>query len=767
MTNIVNQVGRGVLNEKRNINLARIDVGFKTRRNIEDMNTVTTFVGSVVDAALRGDINSMDDASGLLNDLTTQYTGTMNMADEYDRWFADLYKPSKLVASFAAIEDSTSTASYLGYGLEKKGEYERARSMFPDHLNVHPYDVMTVFASDLSEWQQYILEKAPDAFHDEEAETAKSAHGFGIAYTADKAHPQVRRTVLRMTKSTVAPSTRTQATDAHYNANFTDDPMTLHNAFATFVGSTVVYRTKNITGSEYTDDMKSKTVGIKTITDADLKTNLKDRVPGTNHLLFGAKSTPENAPKYLVDNLVPSGMQYYFEHDEAFDNILTETDGLAKLKTVLADNNITDILSSHYFAVVNASGDGNTHYYSFESVYMYETPVPSCSTGTDKCKRCIRLDDEDPLSEKDETQCRVNLELLMGLSGRNSLYLKQCNKDQRDTQPAIVWPMYAWTLNLLTLPQTYLDMIVADETEDAKKEKILVAVQDDKGKAVDNNDRLLLESGQETDSEINVRTMTLEQRRAIVSGKTYVTLTDEKLRNVCLAEKTPSVELGAMGQCVAKEQDFRSALRNGGVITLFIGVIIYMSFGLFLYGAVFNFLGINEWMGYTLRDGEKDRLFVLQWASNTRFRSEFVAWRKGYGGDLLFHWKFLDGVLFVLTVVLYVGLIIVLGAVSSFISEVGPTCSSGGTVTDKVTASLEMMYTAQGRADQLYVKDFVGIFFVVIGWIFFVFPVVGVIVNLVENRRNGGILPASSTKETVEESKVYMQVATNIPRNMA
>lgn len=751
-TNIVNQVGRGVLNEKRNIDLGRIDLGFKSRRNIGSMKTVTSFVSDVVDAALSGD------------DLTTQYTGTMNMADEYDRWFADLYQPSKLMASFAAIEHSTSTASYLGYGLEKKGEHERARSMFPDHLNVKPYHVMTVFATDLSEWQQRILEEAPDAFHDEKAETAKSAHGFGVAYPPDKAHPQVRRTVLRMTKSTVAPSTGTQATEAHYQANVTDDPMTLHNAFATFVGSTVVYRTKNITGSEYTDDMKSKTVAIKNITDADLKTNLKGRVPGTNHLLFGAKSTPENAPKYLVDEYEPKAMQYYFEHDETFDNIRTQEDGLAQLKKVLAGNNIADILTSHYFAVVNASGDDNTHYYSFESVHMYETPVPSCSTGEDKCKRCIRPDDQDPLSDTDETQCRANLELLMGLSGRNSLYLQQCNKDQRDTKPAIVWPMYAWTLNLLTLPATYLDKIVADETDVAKKEKILLAVQDDKGKAVVATGRTSLGSNMDTDSEINVRAMTLEQRREIVSGKTYVTLSDEKLRNVCLAEKTPSVVLSAMSQCVAKEDDFRVALRHGAVITLFIGVIIYMFFGLFCYGACFNIARINNWWNKKLRQGEEDKLFVLQWVTNTRLRSEFVAAAVDYGNEIYFGWKVADGVLLFFTVVLYVGLLIVLGFVSSFISEVGPTCSSSDTVTDTVTASLEMMYTTQGRADQLYVKDFVGIFFVVIGWIFFVFPVVGVIVNLVELRMGRGLLSASSdTKTSGGGAPVYMQVGTNIP----
>lgn len=692
------RVSGGELNEKRNINLTTVDNGFASRRS----------------------------------DDTTK----MNMADEYDRWFADLYRPSSVLSSSKETEINTSTASYLRYGLQSQSKIAWARAMFPAHLNVQRYKIITVQLTDLPEWQQRVVGEAPDAFHNEIAEIAKSAHGFGVQYDPDVQFSQVRRAGLRMRKSTVQPSGTEAPTDKYSNGT-----ATLQTVFDKFVTKTPVYRTKSIKYADYTPSMKQNTISIENITSQyeDFKKKVYGRVPGPDtDQLFDVGTDSGYAPKYIVKALAktPTDMQYYFEHDEDFDNILSMTSAMINLRSVfldktILDSNIAKFVNAHYFPIVNASGDGSTHYYSFEEVVMYETPVPSCKTGDIGCAPCMRLDGEDALLEEAETQCRDNFELLMGLSGTNDLYLHQCNKDKRDAKPGIVWPMYAWTLNLLTLPDAYLTKITRDETEEDKK--IHVAVQEKGGKELKIGNRISIgKKLEEAGNEINVMEMDLATRRAIVSGMTYATVADEEKRNVCLADTAPTVELNEMGQCVAHEGFFRDVFVSGGVLALFVGVLIYAIFGLFFYGVFGNIARIweIEWGKYKfkLNPGEDRKWFILQWFSHTRQRSELVEFCIGDKSRGL-EWGFLDFVLFVITFVLHICLLVVLAHVTVFINEVGPTCGSDNTV---ALENLEAMYTLQGRKDQLYVKNVFGIFFLVTGWVFFVAIGIGILVNLVE-----------------------------------
>ena len=105
------QVSYGELKEKRNIDLSKIEKGFPSRRKKDTMKT--------------------------------------KMADEYDRWFADLYRPSSVLSPSHETEATTSTAAYLRYGLESQSKLAWARAMFPAHLNVESYKMITVPLEDL------------------------------------------------------------------------------------------------------------------------------------------------------------------------------------------------------------------------------------------------------------------------------------------------------------------------------------------------------------------------------------------------------------------------------------------------------------------------------------------------------------------------------------------------------------------------------------------------------------------------------------------
>ncbi len=600
--------GDGGIDEKRNIDLAKINPG------IDSNNAVR------------------------------------NKVAEYKMWFSGLYNDKTTATSTAGYlrytimdnDDGTDTANFIE---------ERADFIFPEDLTVKPFYVKTVEKEELSDWQKHILHVSPEAFTDHTVEEEKLSKAFNVAYTYNTLDPKplVKRTVLRKHRSESFP-----------------------------VDSGLVDGTSDIGGKETEFD------------------DIRDNFPSEGY----AKET-----------------------------------GLLHFKTLLGLDNTTVAskkLETVYFTragtKTNATTNATipiTYYHWFTEVDMYEKVVPDPVCATSECALCYRLTNAtEQLKDEERKSCQKNFNLLMGMHPSMDKYLKQCNHKHR--VPTIVWPMYAWTLNILTLPAKYLtDMNAEEKGDDTKIMVGLKKVEEDDDGIFENFSKDGADKLKFTDSnaKVNIADLSKEDRQNIVFGNAIFKL-DETSYRLCLVDEAPQSTLQKQSQCVRYEESFRYAFKNGAVLTLFSFMLVCIV--LLIVGV---FINLSKLFAGTEND-VNGRPFVLQYASDFRRKCELYAylirvdqfndtkddkkkWKDYTEFDLTMFLGFIVP-LFVILVSL-LGFVIVLSYTSVWNNGIGPTCSD-----------LDIdMYTAAGLDQQTYVKDVLVLFFLWSGWIF-----VGVLIVL-------------------------------------
>lgn len=557
---------------------------------------------------------------------------------------------------------NTSTAAYLRYTMDNDDGSdglnfleERANFMFPEHLQTTAYKVQTVEKEALSDWQRHVLHVSPEAFTHDETEKAQENVSFTDAYQHDDSRPLVKRTVLRKHKAESLPPGSGLINGNTYIANKESEFSNIRNEFP------------------QSPDGFAREIGLQKF-----------------ESILG-KSTTEDLSTELK--------KLYFTHDES-RNVSNTTNGTTTYTTV----------TTAYFVW-------------FIEVDMYEKVVPGCdiaSTDCDKCYRPVKDVKSGNLSAltSDELKtCRQNFNLLMGLDTRMNAYFEQCNRDER--LPTIVWPLYAWTLNTLTLPGKYLtDMTGKEKVADNKK--IMVEL-----KAVRDSDLKTSTAFSEDvvfktkDEKIDISTLSKEDRELIAFGEAKVTLADKTEYRICLVEEVSQSTLQEQGQCVKDEESLRYMFKHFLVVTLLIFLLIYVV--VFLGGGAA--LNLNK-----LRVPEKidtdilQRPFVLQYATDFRRKCELYAvgikyrnWEKYSTSPTMLNFALiLLGPLFVILASL-LGFVIVLIWTLTLNNGIGPTCNFEIDV-----------YTAEGLEHQKYIELFLVPFFLWSGWIFVVFLIIGI-----------------------------------------
>lgn len=658
-----------------------------------------------------------------------------SMENEFDRWFVDLYAPPRLVHANELTTENTTTSAYLGFDLEFLDDKNRAQWMFPRHLNTKDFQVITVLKKDLPAWKQHVLDLDGSAFDIPSTEEAQSGKPFGKAYARDPAKHTVKRTSIRMVMGTSAPSgERDKAGGDAYK-----DETKASAAFATFKeNKDVVYRRRSMEMSKYDDSMRSKTTTMEQLPVSTIKTELnKDALDkNIDEIRSITVADGVSVPAYIVDSHdshTNNGTKYYFEHDDNFRYVFSHSAAKNKLEGVLTEDTITKKLSEYYFEV---TGSGQTAYYWFETTDMYETLVPSCKTDGDTCKSCY-VSSNETLTDDDLKACTNNFNTLMGIINGNEEHLKQCNRHKRGDLPGVIWPMYAWTLQVLRMPTKYFNLV---------KSGIYVSVQDHIPAGATHS------IGDVTDGtkDIDVQTFDHVTRSQIAYGKMHAVLDTDKKNTLCMVPQTLGANRVHMNECVAGEQVFRNTARNGGIVLLFVGVLIYTFVGLFVWGSLGHLFGFNA--DEKTKKKEENRIFPLQYFSETRPQAEITQWLPLWG---LEKWQnAANWISIVVLVVLFVSILIVLFFVSLLLPKIGPSCGLSG----KAHEELFAMYTSEGKDAQSYVKNTVAFPFVFVSWFVVVVLVLGAVLNIYENGRTTKTPGDKENTPGPGQSNMYMAI---------
>lgn len=579
---------------------------------------------------------------------------------------------------------NTSTAAYLRYTMDNDDGSEglnfieeRANFMFPEHLQTTAYKVQTVEKEALSDWQRHVLHVSPEAFTHSGTEKAKENVSFTDAYKHDDNLPLVKRTVLRKHKAESLPA-----------------------------GSGLIDGNNYLTGKE------SEFIKIR------------DEFPQSPDGFareIGLQKFESILVKSTTDDLSTELKKLYFTHDEP-RNVSNTTDGTTTYTMV----------ATPYFVW-------------FTEVDMYEKVVPGCDIASTDCDKCyrpvkdVKSRDLSALTSDELKTCRQNFNLLMGLDTRMNAYLEQCNGDEK--LPTIVWPLYAWTLNTLTLPVKYLtDMKAKEKVADNKEIMVeLKAVRDSdlKTSTAFSEDVVFKTKDEKKD----ISKLSKEDRELIAFGKAKVTLADKTEYRICLVEEVSQSTLQEQGQCVQYEESIRYMFKHFLVVTLLIFMLVYVV--IFLGGGA----GVNLYKLAAGSTGDADvlaRPFVLQYATDFRRKCELYAVGMKYANWPKYSENKTWGrfVLILMLALFFIlaslaGLVAVLSFTWAWSGGIGPTCNN-----------FEIdVYTVEGLEHQKYIELFLVPFFLWSGWIFVVSLIIGIGIAIRYNEQNilqTGLIPSDA-----------------------
>lgn len=578
---------------------------------------------------------------------------------------------------------NTSTAAYLRYTMDNDDGSdglnfleERANFMFPEHLQTTAYKVQTVEKEALSDWQRHVLHVSPDAFTHSATENAKENVSFTDAYQHDDSRPLVKRTVLRKHKAESLPA-----------------------------GSVLV------NGNNYILNKDSEFSNIR---------NEFPQSPDGFAREIGLQKFESILDKSTTDELSTELKKLYFTHDES-RNVSNTTNGTTTYTTV----------TTAYFVW-------------FIEVDMYEKVVPGCDIASTDCDKCyrpvkdVKSGDLSALTSDELKTCRQNFNLLMGLDPRMNAYLEQCNVDEK--LPTIVWPLYAWTLNTLTLPAKYLTGMTGMETGVDNK-KIFVELKAVRGNDLKNYVKFSGNVSFTKDEKKDISTLSKEDRELIAFGQAKVTFADKTEYRICLVEEVSQSTLQEQGQCVKHEESLRYMFKHFLVVTLLIFLLIYVV--VFLGGgAVLNLLKLQV-------AGSNDmdvlqRPFVLQYVTDFRRKSELYAvgmkwgdWPKYSTNPTGLNLALILLVPLAVILVSLIGFVFVLIWTWILNNGIGPMCND-----------FEIdVYTAEGLEHQKYIEQFLVPFFLWSGWIFVVFLIIGIGIAMRYNEQKilkTGLVPSDA-----------------------